>query len=262
MMIVGSDTGPLALPVVANTETQVDVRWEVTLEVVPSVVDGGCRVGWLDPESDGCVMDEIVTAPDMSPIVFMKSAVVLTFLPALSEVCSLAVLAGGGGVRAAAAPLAVVESVTARVCVQLDIERVCVQPDVGSELPTVYEVGNGALDVVGLRVGQSCLRMDSEDTLPALQDERSVMSFLVRPAAVLISQFFYRMMNVVMTGSHRMLLVGLWSVTWTWILCGWYIGKIAGLLRLGLMLKSLSGGECCVVWHECRVCQSFRIRPV
>ena len=52
-------------------------------------------------------------------------------------------------------PLAVVESGTARVSVL---------PDVGSELPTVY-VGNGALDVVGLRVGQSCLRMN-------LQDER------------------------------------------------------------------------------------------
>ena len=36
MMIDGSDTGPLSLPVVANMETQVDVRWEVTLEVVPS----------------------------------------------------------------------------------------------------------------------------------------------------------------------------------------------------------------------------------
>ena len=32
----------------------------------------------------------------------------------------------------------------------------------------MYEVGNGALDVVGLSVGQSCLRMDSEDTLSAL----------------------------------------------------------------------------------------------
>ena len=63
-----------------------------------------------------------------------------------------------------------VETVTARVSVL---------PDVGSELPTVsdaaaivcaspvYEVGNGALDVVGLSVGQSCLRMDSEDTLPS-----------------------------------------------------------------------------------------------
>ena len=72
----------------------------------------------------------------------------------------LAVLAGG--VRAAAAPLAVVESVTARV-------------------------GNGALHEVDLSVGQSCFRIDSEDTSQALQDERSVMSFLVRMAAVLIS---------------------------------------------------------------------------
>ena len=103
-----------------------------------------------------------------------------------------------------------VESVTARVSVL---------PDVGSKLPTVHEVGNNALDVVGLRVGQSCLRMNLEDTLLALQDERSVVSFLVRPAAVLISQFCYRTMNVVMMDSHqRCVLVGLWSVTWTWIL--------------------------------------------
>ena len=77
-----------------------------------------------------------------------------------------------------------------------------VLPHVGSELLTVsdaaavvcaapaYEVGNGTLDVFVLRVGQSCLRMDLEDTLLALQDEQSVMSFLVRPAAVLLSQFF------------------------------------------------------------------------
>ena len=54
--------------------------------------------------------------------------------------------------------------------VESDTARVSVLPDVGSELPTVY-VGNGALDVVGLRVGPSCLRMNSEETLPALQDE-------------------------------------------------------------------------------------------
>ena len=60
--------------------------------------------------------------------------------------------------------------------VELVTARVSVLPDVGSELPTVYEVGNGALDEVGLSAGQSCFRMDSEDTLPALQDERSVMS--------------------------------------------------------------------------------------
>ena len=66
------------------------------MEVVPFVVDGGCPAGWLDSESDNCVMDEIVLAPEISPFVFMKGAVVPTFLPALSEVCSLAVLAGGG----------------------------------------------------------------------------------------------------------------------------------------------------------------------
>ena len=65
------------------------------------------------------------------------------------------------GVVAAANPLQVVES---------DAARVSVLQDVGSELPTAY-IGNGALDVVGLGVGPSCLRMDSEETLPALQDE-------------------------------------------------------------------------------------------
>ena len=87
-----------------------------------------------------------------------------------------------------------VETVTARVSVL---------PDVGSELPTVSdvaavvcaapvdEVGDGALDVVGLSVGQSCLRMHSEDTLSALQDERSMMSFLVWPVAILIGQVFF-----------------------------------------------------------------------
>ena len=68
--------------------------------------------------------------------------------------------------------------------------------------------------MVGLRVGQSCLRMGSEETLPALQDERSVMSFLVWPAAVLISQFFCRTMSMVMMDSHqRCVLVGLSSVS-------------------------------------------------
>ena len=60
--------------------------------------------------------------------------------------------------------------------VESDTARVSVLPVVGSELPA-FCVGNGALDLVGLSVGPSCLRMDSEETLPALQDERSVMSF-------------------------------------------------------------------------------------
>ena len=40
-------------------------------------------------------MDEIVLAPEMSPIVSVRGAAVPTFLPAMSEVFSLAVLAGG-----------------------------------------------------------------------------------------------------------------------------------------------------------------------
>ena len=90
--------------------------------------------------------DEIVLDPEMSPIVSVRSTAVPAFLPTKSEVCSLDVLAKGGGgsvlrqppwqfklgrgggVCAAAAPLAVVESVTAPVSVL---------PDVGSELPTV-----------------------------------------------------------------------------------------------------------------------------
>ena len=42
-------------------------------------------------------MDAIVLVLEMSPIVSMKSVVVPTFLPALSEVCSFDILAGGGG---------------------------------------------------------------------------------------------------------------------------------------------------------------------
>ena len=81
--------------VVLNTETQVDDRWETTLAVVPFVDECGRPAGWLDSESDCCVMDEIVLVPEMSPIVSMRSAAVPTFLPAMSEVFSLAVLAGG-----------------------------------------------------------------------------------------------------------------------------------------------------------------------
>ena len=97
-----------------------------------------------------------------------------------------------------------VESVTARMSVL---------PDVGSELPTVY-VGNCAMDVVGLSVGQSCLRMDSEETLPVLQDERSVTSLLVH--------LWCR-------------LVGLPSVRWTMTPNGWYHGTTARPLRPGLI---------------------------
>ena len=250
MMIDGSDSGPLSLPVVANTATQVDIRWEATLEAVPFVVGGGCPTGWLDSESDGCVMDEIVLVPEMAPIVYMKSAVVPTFLPALFEVCSLAVLAGGSLLRQ---PRWQWLSQSQRECLSYRMLEVNFQRFLMRR--PAYEVGNGALDVVGLSVGQSCLRMDSEDTLPALQDERSVMNFLIWPDAVLISNFLYRKMNVVMMDSYQgCMFVCLWSVTWTLIPFGWYIGKIAG--------PYLSGGECYVVLLDCLVCRSFGIWPV
>ena len=59
--------------------------------------------------------------------------------------------------------------------VESDTARVSALPVVGSEVPAVY-FGKVALDSVGVRVGPSCLRLDSEETLPALLDERGVMS--------------------------------------------------------------------------------------
>ena len=44
-------------------------------------------------------MDEIVLDPEMSPIVSVRGAAVPTFLPTMSEVFSLAVLAGGSLLR-------------------------------------------------------------------------------------------------------------------------------------------------------------------
>ena len=69
-----------------------------------------------------------------------------------------------------------VESDTAQVSVlpmESDTARVSALPVVGVEVPAVY-IGKVTLDSVGLRVGQSCLRLDPEETLPALLDERGV----------------------------------------------------------------------------------------
>ena len=89
---------------VVDTETQVDVRWETTSAVVPFGDGCGRPAGWLDSESDCCVMDEIVLDPEMSPIVSVRGAAVPTFLTTMSEVFSLAVFAGGGGGRCCGSP--------------------------------------------------------------------------------------------------------------------------------------------------------------
>ena len=70
---------------------------QVLLEVVPFVDGDGCPTIWLETEFDDSTMEKFLLVPEMSPIGSMKSAVV--FLPALSEVCFLAVLAGGSLLR-------------------------------------------------------------------------------------------------------------------------------------------------------------------
>ena len=84
-----------------------------------------------------------------------------------------------GGEVADAYPLVVVESDTARVSglplVESDTARVSVLPVAGYKFPAVF-LGKVALDVVGLGVGPPCLRVNSEDTLLTLIDERAQLA--------------------------------------------------------------------------------------
>ena len=70
-------------------DADVECSTQGLLGAVPFVDGDGCPTGWLEAESDDSVMEKFVLVPEMSPIVFIKSAVVPTFLLALSEVCSL-----------------------------------------------------------------------------------------------------------------------------------------------------------------------------
>ena len=74
-----------------------------------------------------------------------------------------------------------VESDTARVSVlpvvESDTAQVSVLPVTGSKLPAIFF--RVRVDVVSLDAGPSCLRVDSEETLPALLDERGEMSLTV-----------------------------------------------------------------------------------
>ena len=62
--------------------------------------------------------------------------------------------------------------------VESDTAQVSVLPLTGCEFSAVFLV-KVALDVVGLGVDPLCLRLDSEETLPALIDERAEMSCTV-----------------------------------------------------------------------------------
>ena len=69
-----------------------------------------------------------------------------------------------------------VESDTARMSdlpmFESDTARVSVLPVAGCKFPAVF-LGKVVLDVVGLGVGPPCLRVESEDTLLTLIDERT-----------------------------------------------------------------------------------------
>ena len=56
----------------------------------------GCHTEWRETVVDDNVMEKFVLVPEVCPVVSMTSAAEPTFLPALSEVYSPVVLAGGG----------------------------------------------------------------------------------------------------------------------------------------------------------------------
>ena len=59
--------------------------------------------------------------------------------------------------------------------VESDTARMSVLPVAGCKFPAVF-LGKVALDVVSLGVGPPCLRVDSEETLLTLIDERAQLA--------------------------------------------------------------------------------------
>ena len=55
----------------------------------------------------------------------------------------------------------------------------------------VDEAVDDALDMVGLHVGQSCFRTYSEDALPVLLEEHSLINDFVRPDTVPVKSGFF-----------------------------------------------------------------------
>ena len=107
--------------------------------------------------------------------------------PAIAEMVSSAVFAGGGGVVADAAPLADVGTVTVGVSVLTDA---------GSELPAasagaaavrvapLAEAGEVTLDVVGLDVAELLYQTDSDDELPPTVTQPITVNGVTRPSVV------------------------------------------------------------------------------
>ena len=204
-------------------------------------------------------MDWFVLDLVESPSVSGTSTVARTFGPAMSEEYSPVVLAGGGGEVADAYPLIVVESDTAQVSdlpmVESDTARVSVLPLAGCKFPAVF-LGKVALDVVSLGVGPPCLRVDSEETLLILMDERAQLVCAApgvtpedgseegAPVLELIEHSVLgkslvdglqepmpamkRLKRQSQYGSHLNICIVLCLKTWTLILSGWGRGTPAG----------------------------------
>ena len=85
----------------------------------------------------------------------------------------------------------------------------------------VDNVRGDILDAVDEDVGRSCVRSGLAEVWPGLHDERSVMSFLVRPVGVLTGQLFYRMKLVMIVSHPWWMVIGRLPVLWTWTPQGW-----------------------------------------
>ena len=68
----------------------------MSLNAVPDVDWDACHTEWWETVVDDMVMEKFVLVPEVCPVGSMTSAAEPTFLPALLEVYSPVVLAGGG----------------------------------------------------------------------------------------------------------------------------------------------------------------------
>ena len=188
-------TRPMIEPVSETTDENlgqsVEVHHEGTARVPTVKFEAGQLMQWPDIKSDGVMIRGIMLESEMSPVGSVRHTAGPVSVAAESEMFT-PVFAGGGGVVAAAAPLAVVEAVTSRVSVL---------PVVGSDLLTGLSaavgvtdqlfLGSGSsLDKVGHGAGQSGVHMVLVERLPEFCEVRDIMFSWMRPVAVLTSQFF------------------------------------------------------------------------
>ena len=108
-------TRPMIQPVSWTTEEDlgqsVEVHSEGAARVPTDKFEAGQLMQWPDIKSDGVMIDGIMLELEMSPVGSVREVAEPVSLAAKSEVFTPVVFAGG--VVAAAAPLAVVEAVTA-----------------------------------------------------------------------------------------------------------------------------------------------------